>query len=111
MPGGIEGRGCTCQFEKLPDSDAPLLLSASQLEDLGAENYTVQKKVTFRRLSDQPVEIETSAKGHMMIDITKFPSRRPPRPTVRAKDEWCITVYSEAGTYFLKTLCAHRRGR
>ncbi len=86
VPGGIDGRGCTLIFEKLPNSDAPLLLSAQQLEDLGAEIYTAQKKVIFRRLSDQPVQIETSAKGHLMVDITKFPRRRQTAPIFRAKE-------------------------
>jgi hypothetical protein len=108
VPGGIEGRGCTLRFEKLPDSDAPLLMSAGQLQDLGAEIYTAQKKVMFRRLSDEPMDIETSEKGHMMIDITKFPSKRRLKPTFRAKEVDVWTATGEVDEMIPRGICTER---
>ncbi len=41
------------------------------------------------------MEIETSEKGRVMIDIAKFPSQRPPRPTFRSKEVDVWTAENE----------------
>ena len=48
VPSGIQGRDCTLNFERLPNSDAPMLMSLDQMDALDAVIKVKRNQVIFQ---------------------------------------------------------------
>ena len=61
-----------------------MLVSLDQMDALDAVLKVRENTVTFREISEAPVKVERSKKGHFMVKITDFPKEMNTEPNAAA---------------------------